>query len=115
LLFELNKAAFNMKNRKFNVTMLAVLLGSVIAFTQSAFTPAHKHGLTSARWVFTGSVLSQDKSAANYVKVDASHPASTSCSGTQLPCIITVEGDLQTYLNANSSTAIRDNADELTD
>lgn len=104
-----------MKNRKFNVTMLAVLLGSVIAFTQSAFTPAHKHGLTSAQWIFTGTMLSQDKSVANYVKADAANPLPPDCHGSAVPCYITVNGDLQTYLNANSSTAIRDNADEVRD
>jgi len=102
-----------MKNRKFNITMLAFLLGTVIAFTQSAFKPAHDHGLTSAQWIFTGTMLSQDKSAANYVKADASHPLPTNCAGTAVPCYITVNGDLQTYLNANTSTAIRDNADEV--
>lgn len=102
-----------MKNRKFNVAMLAFLLGSVIALTQSAFKPAHKNRLTSAQWIFTGTMLSQDKSAANYVKADASHPLPSNCEGTAVPCYITVSGDLQTYLNANSSTAIRDNADEV--
>jgi hypothetical protein len=97
------------------LTMLAFLLGSVIAFTQSAFTPAHKHGLNSAQWIFTGTMLSQDKSAANYVKADASHPLPQDCQGTAVPCYITVNGDLQTYLNANSTTAIRDNADEVRD
>ncbi|QEM07803.1 hypothetical protein DIU31_031480 [Mucilaginibacter rubeus] len=104
-----------MKNSRLNISMLAIVLGTVIAFTQSAFKPVHKHKFATAQWIFNGTMLSQDKSAANYTKVDATHPVPTSCSGSAVPCYITVDGDLQTYLNANSSTAIRDNADEVRD
>jgi hypothetical protein len=102
-----------MKNKKLNISVLAIVLGSLVAFTQSAFKPAHKQTYATAQWIFTGTMLSQDKSAVNYVKVDATHPVPSNCTGTALPCYITVDGDLQTYLNANSSTAIRDNANEV--
>lgn len=104
-----------MKRTSFKISVLAIILGSMVAFTQSAFKPVHKHNFATAQWIFNGTTLSQDKVAGNYTKVDAMHPVPTNCSGSALPCYITVDGDLQTYLNNNSSTVIRDNADEIRD
>lgn len=99
-----------MKN--FKMGFFALLLGGVIAVTQSAFKPAHRQRFDSAQWIFNGTTLGQDKFSSNYQIVDGLHPVPDNCSGTALPCYITVNGDLQTYLDNTSSGDIRDNADE---
>jgi hypothetical protein len=101
-----------MQIKKFKIGFLAILLGGIIAVTQSAFKPAHVRKYDAAQWIFNGTTIAQDKSASNYTMVDGSHPVPDNCSGTSLPCYITVDGDLQTYLDANTAADIRSNADE---
>jgi hypothetical protein len=97
-----------MKSNKLNFAVAALVLGSVIAFTQSSFTTV-KHaitGKTTVQYHFKGTTLAADKMAANYEV----YSSQTCASGTTLPCIIEVDGDLQTWLNSQTKEAIRDNA-----
>ena len=101
-----------MKRFSLKLPFVAFALAGIIAFTQSAFTPAKVvHTKSVVSYAFNGTTLAQDKSAANYTMIDASHPA-PECEGTSLPCIVSVDGDLQTWLNARTQTQIRDQADE---
>jgi hypothetical protein len=94
-----------MKRIKLNFAVAAILLGSVIAVTQSAFTPikpAAKH-FAGTIYDFNGSMLSQDKTAANYSAEGTTPP---DCDEVQtLPCRILVpEGQtLQGWLDSQSN------------
>jgi hypothetical protein len=99
-----------MKRIKLNFAVMAFILGSAVAFTQSAFTTVKKPhiALNATQYQFNGTTLIADKSASNYSVVSGS----PSCVGSSLPCTITVTGDLQTWLNAHTDTQIRDMADQ---
>ena|SRR3569833_4417057 len=97
-----------MKRIKLNFAAWAFLLGTALAFTTSSFTTVKAKTASGAtQYQFNGTTLSQDKSASNYSVVGAP----PSCSGTALPCTITVSGDLQTWLDARTPAQIRDDAD----
>jgi hypothetical protein len=105
-----------MKHTSFKLPVLAFALAAIIAFTQSAFTPVKtvKYKVAAVQYAFNGTTLAQDKSASNYTAISPSNPAPT-CAGASLPCIVSVEGDLQTWLNARTPAQIRDQAVETKD
>ena len=88
------------------VAMFTVLLGVGAAIAMKA--PDNKiKVLPPVQYQFNGTTLTQDKTASNYSVVSGSGP---SCEGTALPCVVSVTGDLQTWLNARTDTQIRDQA-----
>ncbi|WPU97838.1 hypothetical protein SNE26_17570 [Mucilaginibacter sp. cycad4] len=88
------------------VALFVMLLGAGVAFAFKA--PAKKiKVLPPVQYQFNGTTLAQDKTAANYSVVSGSGP---DCEGTALPCVVSVSGDLQTWLNARTDTQIRDQA-----
>ncbi|RAV60188.1 hypothetical protein DIU36_02505 [Mucilaginibacter rubeus] len=88
------------------VAMFTIVLGVGAAIAMKA--PDHKiKVLPPVQYQFNGTTLSQDKTASNYSVVSGSGP---SCDGTALPCVVSVTGDLQTWLNARTDTQIRDQA-----
>jgi hypothetical protein len=104
LLFEL-KSFRIMKNFRMKISVFAIALGSVIALTQSAFTPAGKRFAT--QYQFNGTSLADDKNAANYSAV-----SSPTCGGTAMPCVISVPTGttLTAWLAARTPEQIRDQA-----
>lgn len=105
-----------MKRFKINKAFLAALiLGSTIALTQSAFTSAKPLKVKSGgtEWQFNGTSTSEMKSASEYSEVSGSGP---SCDDANvLPCTINVTGDLQTYLNGHSDAQILAASDQTKD
>lgn len=88
------------------VALFVMLLGAGVAFAFKA--PVKKiKVLPPVQYQFNGTTLTQDKTAANYSVVSGSGP---DCEGTTLPCVVSVSGDLQTWLNARTDTQIRDQA-----
>jgi hypothetical protein len=104
-----------MKRIKINFAVLAFVLGTVVALTQSSFTSVKQANsrITAVQYHFEGNSLSQDKSASNYTIL--SSPASDCTEANVMPCVITVDGDLQTWLDARTNVQIRDQADDTKD
>lgn len=98
-----------MKRIKLNIAVIAFILGSAIAFTQSAFNTIKKPHIAhnATQYQFNGTTLAEDKSASNYSVVSGT----PSCIGSNLPCEVTVTGSLQAWLDARTETQIRDQAD----
>ena len=95
-----------MKSFKLNFTALAFILGSVIAISQSAFTPAKKStaGRFSTQYQYNGTTLADDKFSVNYSPISGTGP--TCDNANQLPCVVTVTGSLQTWLDARTDIVI---------
>ena len=95
-----------MKRFKLNFAVIAFILGSVIALTQSAFTPVKKAGVarTGTNYVFNGTTAAESQMATFY-SVKSGTP---SCDEADvLPCEIdNISGSLQTWLNARSQEQI---------
>ncbi|MFI5162355.1 MAG: hypothetical protein ACHQHN_13835 [Sphingobacteriales bacterium] len=102
-----------MKRFKLNFAVIAFMVGSVVAFSQSAFTPVRKaKAQTGTNYKFNGNQLSQDLSASNY----STYSTAPSCDEANvLPCIINVTGDLQTWLNTQTNQSVVDNAIDTRD
>jgi hypothetical protein len=102
-----------MKRIKLNFAVVALLLGSVIAITQSSFTTAKavKGKTSDAHYVFTGNALADDTDPANY-DVEDGDPGCA--SGMSLPCVITVPDgtSLTDWLGARTKEQILSQADE---
>lgn len=86
-----------MKN-KFNLSILAGLVGLGVVFTQSAFT-----NQTDVRYHYKLTTEAGIDMASNWEL--ATDPNSIECgvSGS-LPCVISIDGDLQTFLTQNPSS-----------
>jgi hypothetical protein len=104
-----------MKSFKVNIAVMAFLLGSAIALSQSAFISAKtvKKGQTGTEYQFNGTSVSQEKTASDYSVVSGSGP---SCDDNDvLVCTINVTGDLQTWLNNHTDAEILGAADQTRD
>jgi hypothetical protein len=100
---------FTFKN-KYVAIVAAFLILSGAGATFAFKAPAKV--LPPVQYQFNGTTLTQDKSASNYSVVSGSGP---SCAGTALPCVVSVSGDLQTWLNARTATQIKDQAISIRD
>jgi hypothetical protein len=94
-----------MKNLKMKFSLLAFALGSFVAVTQSAFTPAAKKFAT--QYQFNGTTLTDDTDPNNYSAV-----SSPTCGGSAMPCVISVPTGttLSSWLAARTPEQIRDQA-----
>ncbi|OAQ41973.1 hypothetical protein A5893_02310 [Pedobacter psychrophilus] len=93
--------------------VFTLLLGFTLAFGFSAFKAVKTQG-TAIRYVFDGTSSSQSKSAVNYTMLEVNDPE-PDCSGSALPCIIEVDGNLQTWLNARTESQILSQASATKD
>jgi len=82
----------------------------VLAVGASAFTSIDVPARAVAnQYRFNGTQLSQVHDISKWSQISGTLP---SCSGTVLPCVITVtSGSLQSYLDARSNEQVRDQAD----
>ncbi len=90
------------------MSVSALLLGIILSVSTTAFRSVNNHR-TAVQYSFEGSNSSQSKSASNYTMLGVSDPQ-PECEGTSLPCVIEVDGDLQTWLDARTETQIKDQA-----
>ena len=89
-----------MKKNIFLSALAIVAVAGVFIF--SAFKANES---SPVQYVFDGTSSSQSKSAANYTMLDVNDPE-PGCEGTALPCVIEVEGNLQTWLDARTESQI---------
>jgi len=103
-----------MKRFKINFAVAAILAGSLIALTQSAFTPATvKHARFGTEYQFNGTTTAQQRDATNYSVVSGDGPV---CDDSDIHvCTINVTGDLQTWLTNHSDADILGAADQTKD
>lgn len=86
------------------LSAFALLLGITLAVGFSAFKASEPKNVV-VQYVFDGTTSSQSKTAANYTMLEVNDPA-PGCEGTALPCVIEVEGNLQTWLDARTESQI---------
>lgn len=82
--------------KKFRITLPLVAL--VLAIAASAFTvrsAPNARLLDEDMYKFTGTTEEQLYDAGNWQAVSVNDPA---CNGAGLPCVISITGDLQTFL-----------------
>lgn len=108
MLFEIAKAYKKMKRVKFGLGIAAVIFAVAMVF---AFTPSTHHSIAKAvdtQYHFTGSNIDQVNTPSWYELATGSE----TCSGSNLPCIISVPGTetLEQYLSSNSAQDILNNA-----
>lgn len=98
-----------MKTLKINSGIVAALFAVTALLAGSAFSPAQVKNV-DVMYEFTSDQLSNARVSSAYSEITGAGP---SCSGSNLPCIITVpEGQtLEQYLGSfNSDAAVRDAA-----
>lgn len=91
-----------MKKNIFFSALAIVAVAGVFIF--SAFTPT-KSKSVAVQYVFNGNSSLDSKNAANYSMIDENDPE-PGCDGSALPCIVEVEGNLQTWLDARTELQI---------
>ncbi len=93
-----------MKNlKKFNVAILAVVLGLGMVISQSAFTAPTKKA--SVRyWAFDSTYLTDAKDAESYtlMPIDFNPENDIICSGNTLPCVLEVDDSIVSRINLAS-------------
>lgn len=89
-----------MKKIKFNMGFTALILGAVLAFTQSAFTPATR--VSQTEWTFMGN---SSADVINGFQYELTGTPPTACqSGEDIPCklstpsAIATQQDLDDYI-----------------
>lgn len=81
-----------MKKIKFNMGFIALILGAVIAFTQSAFTPANK--VLQTEWTFMGN---SSADVINGFQYELTGTPPTACqSGVDIPCKLSTPSGIAT-------------------